>query len=303
MAQGFVFSAAVLWALSGLVVKVLLGSGLGALEIAFWRALLGGSVFVVHGALNRKLRLETPTDLGVLTGLAFFGVALHFISFNFAVQYGGVSLAVLCVAFGPALVALGAGLFLGEPVGRSKVGFVGMGVVGLAVVALAGGAETTVSVPALLWGGVAALSVASYDLIGKWLLRRYSPVAMSAVLMPLAALGLLPFVSFTVKTPQHWVLLALLAGLSTYLGHLLYQTGLQRLEASRASLLVSVEPVVAMSLAVLLFGERLAPAGLVGSGLILMASVGGAFSLKRQPTARNAPQTPEVHPLITRKRD
>ncbi len=101
MAQGYVLGAAVLWALSGPMVRGLLDAGLSALELAFWRALLGGGVFLVHGALSRKLRLETLTDFGALTGFAFFGVALHFVAFNFAVQYGGVSLAVLCVAFGP----------------------------------------------------------------------------------------------------------------------------------------------------------------------------------------------------------
>jgi len=301
VAQGFVFSAAALWAVSGLVIKGLLDAGLGALEIAFWRALLGGGMFWLHGSLKRSLRLQTPTDLGILAGFAFFGVALHFVSFNFAVQYGGVSLAVLCVASSPALVALGAWMLLGESMPHSKVLLIGAGVFGLALVASAGEHHALASVPALLWGGVAALTVASYDLVSKWLLRRYTPVVMSAFLMPLSALGLLPFVSFTVKTPHHWLLFALLAGVSTYLGHLLYQTGLQRLEASRAALLVSVEPVIAVALAVLVLGEPLALPGLLGAGLILGAlalmnllstkdvrTVRGGVNLREPPSIQQA---------------
>ncbi len=223
--------------------------------------------------MRHELRLKTRTDLGVVAGLAVGGLALHFASFALAVDYGGVSLAALSVALGPALVGLGAWLFLGERMTRPKMALIAVSVLGLGLVSLGGGRNVQVSALALLWGGVAALTLASYDLVGKWLLRRYSPLVLSAFLMPLAALGLLPFVSFTAKTPRHWLLLVVLAGLATYLGHLLYQTGLRRLEASRAALLVSVEPAMAVSLAALVFGERLAPLGLFGSGLILSAAV------------------------------
>ena len=266
MAQGFVVTAALLWAVSGLITKGLLEAGIGPLEITFWRSPLGGSAFLFHASMRHELRLKTRTDLGVVVGLAVGGLALHFASFALAVDYGGVSLAALSVA-------LGAWLFLGERMTRPKMALIAVSVLGLGLVSLGGGRNVQVSALALLWGGVAALTLASYDLVGKWLLRRYSPLVLSAFLMPLAALGLLPFVSFTVKTPQHWLMLVVLAGLATYLGHLLYQTGLRRLEASRAALLVSVEPAMAVSLAALVFGERLAPLGLFGSGLILSAAV------------------------------
>ena len=142
MAQGFVVTAALLWAVSGLITKGLLEAGIGPLEITFWRSLLGGSAFLFHASMRHELRLKTRTDLGVVAGLAVGGLALHFASFALAVDYGGVSLAALSVALGPALVGLGAWLFLGERMTRPKMALVALSVLGLGSCRWAAGATS-----------------------------------------------------------------------------------------------------------------------------------------------------------------
>ena len=52
---------------------------------------------------------------------------------------------------------------------------------------------------------------------------------------------------------------------------LLYTAGLQRVPAGVASITATIEPVVAMALAVTVLGERLEPGQLAGAGLILVA--------------------------------
>ena len=49
-ARGYllVFVAAVLWGLIGFFSRTILDAGVGALEIAFWRAVLAGGAFAVH---------------------------------------------------------------------------------------------------------------------------------------------------------------------------------------------------------------------------------------------------------------
>lgn len=64
--------AAVLWAAIGWFTPALLQSGLTAVQIAFWRALLGGLLFAVHAASRTGLRIRARHDLG---GLALFGAA------------------------------------------------------------------------------------------------------------------------------------------------------------------------------------------------------------------------------------
>ena len=57
-----VFAAAVLWGLIGVFAKGILDMGLGATEIAFWRALLAGGMFLIHGAFTGSLKLLHRRD-------------------------------------------------------------------------------------------------------------------------------------------------------------------------------------------------------------------------------------------------
>ncbi len=52
-----------------------------------------------------------------------------------------------------------------------------------------------------------------------------------------------------------------------------FTAGTHRIGAAQASLLSTIEPVYTITLAAILFGERLTPVQLVGAGLILGAVV------------------------------
>ena len=83
----------------------------------------------------------------------------------------------------------------------------------------------------------------------------------------------MPFDAVRLATGPIWLDIALMAGLSTYLAYLVYYLGLRRVEASKAVLVATIEPVVAAILAAALFGERLGPWGIVGAVLVLAAAV------------------------------
>ena len=252
-----IFTAAVLWGLIGVFSYNILAAGVGPLELAFWRALLAGGMFVTHAASTRQLKVARRRDLLAFAAFSLVGITLFYASYALAVQYGGVSLASILLYSAPAFVALAAWFLLNETLTRRKLGLLALTLTGVVLVSRGGGAGVNVSEPALLWGLTAALSYSSYYLFGKWALERYSPVTINAFVMPLGALGLLPLVDFSAKSPAVWGLLVLLAALSTYAAYGLYYAGLKRVEASRAVLVASVEPVVAALLGALLFGERL----------------------------------------------
>ena len=269
----FIFLAAVLWGLIGIFSKGILGAGVGPLELAFWRALLAGGVFAIQAGLTRQLSVTRARDLFAFAAFAGVGITLFYASYALAVLYGGVSLASVLLYSAPAFVAVAAWFFLREALTRRKLGLLTLTLTGVVLVSQGGGAGVSVSAPALLWGLAAALSYSSYYIFGKWALSRYSPVTLNAFVMPLGALGLLPFVDFAPKSPAVWGLLALLAVLSTYAAYSLYYAGLKQVEASKAVLVASIEPVVAALLGASLFGERLGMWGLLGGALILGAAV------------------------------
>ena len=281
--------AALLWALVGLFSRLLLDRGLTPLEIAFWRAALAGLAFASHALAAGALRLASAADAASLAAFALVGVTLFYASLVFAIETGGVSLAFVLLYTAPAFVTLLAWPLLGERLNATKLALVALATFGVALVALAGpqAQGVRVSLPSLAWGLTAGLTYASYYLFGKWVLRRYAPVTVFAVVLPFGALALTPFVTFTAKSPSAWLLLGGLALLSTYLAYLAYYTGLQRVEASRAVMVATIEPVAAAGLAAALFGERLGILGVGGGALILAAALLASLRrAEREPNRR-----------------
>lgn len=275
--------AALLWAMLGVFSKRLLAAGITPTEIAFWRATIGGLLFAVHASVEGGLRLKRRSDALAFLAFALVGVTLFYTALNLAIEAGGVSLAFILLYSAPAFVAVLAAVLLGERLTPPKAALVAMSIAGVALVAQGGEAGMTVSARSVTWGLVAGASYASYYLFGKWVLVRYRPATIYAIVMPVGALGLAPFTPFAaLRSPslETWALLALMAVFSTYLAYLVYYTGLRHVEASRAVLVATIEPVVAAALAAWLFGERLGPLGTLGGALVVGAAMLSALPLR-----------------------
>jgi drug/metabolite transporter, DME family len=273
-----VSSALVLWGLAGVFTKTMLDAGLGGVEIAFWRLLLSGVLFCGQSLLQRDFKLKATKDLGHLAGFAVFIIALNYLSFNYAIAFGGISLVNVLLATVPAFIALPAWLFLRERVTGRMLTLLVFSIVGLILASWGGGKGIHISFASLSFSIVSVLTAAAFTLASKPLLSRYTPVTLNAFVMPLAALALLPFVSFTGvsftdKLPQVWPQLTLLVLLPSYLAYLLFQTGLKYLEISQTALLTNLDPATGLILAALFFGERFNTLGIISVVLVLAVSV------------------------------
>ncbi len=268
-----VSSAIILWGLTGIFTKGMLDAGAGVLEITFWRLLLSGILFCIQAFAQRDLKLKARKDLGYMAGFAVFIIGINYLSFNYAVAYGGVSLANLLLALVPMLIALPACLLFRERLSLGLLSLLILSIAGLMLATWNGGDGITISAASLGFGFVAALTSAAFTLASKDLLQRYSPVSMNAFIMPLAALALLPFVEFTAKPFENWMDLTLLTLLPSYLAYLLFQAGLKHLQASRVALLTNLEPVTGFLLAALFFGEYFSIIGVVGVMMVVLASL------------------------------
>lgn len=267
-----VLCAAVLWGLLGIFGKLAAGLGLGPLEVAFWRAALGGLCFAGHALLIRA-RLPRGHDLLITALFGLAGVSVFYGAYLLAVTTGGASLASVLLYTAPAFVVLSAFVTRSERVGVRELAAVAVTLCGVALISLGGGAGVRVSLVSLGWGLLAGLTYALYYLYGKAFFARYAPAALLGIALPVGALGLLPFTEFHHKTPAAWGLLLLVAVLSTFLAYSVYAAGLRWLPATRASVIASLEPVVATLLAALIFGERLGPLALIGAALVVGAAL------------------------------
>lgn len=285
-----VLAAAVLWGAIGVLSVALFRLGVTPWEVAFWRATLAALLLGMYVLLFRRsvLRPSRPADLALLAGFGVVGVGLFYVAFQLATFLTSVAVAVVLLYTAPVFVVLGARLFLGEAITRAKLVMVGLVVLGVWATALgAAGAEIRLTAAGIAWGIASALAYASYYLFGKRYVPRLgvlrtllvSLAAGAAVLAPAAALAGHP--PRLLLPAQAWGLLLALALGTSLLAYGLYYWGLAHIEAGVASVIASVEPVVAAMLALLLLGQPLTATGWLGVTLV----VAGIAAPALQPRA------------------
>ena len=265
-------TAAFLWGLLGIFGKLAFALGLSPLEVAFWRAALGGGLYLLH-ALSVRARFPRGLDALVTALFGLAGVSVFYASYQLAVQSGGASLASVLLYTAPAFVALSGWLVLKERLGLRELLAVAATLSGIALISLGGGQGVHPGAAALGWGLLAGLTYSLYYLYGKFYFPRFAPVALYAVALPVGATGLAPFTPFVHKSLTAWGLLLVIAFFSTYLAYLAYAVGLRWLPATRASVIASLEPVVAAMLAAIVFGERLSALAILGAAIVLGAAL------------------------------
>jgi drug/metabolite transporter, DME family len=282
----YVAIAAVLWGLLGPVTRIALREGMGAVEVAFWRALLAAGIFAVHAIAIRRVRIDRR-DLPSVVAFGIVGVAGLLACYSRAVETGGAALAAILLYTAPVWVALLSALFLGERLTRRTLLALAVATLGVAgIAASSGGGGIRLTPAALGWGLASGVAYALYYLFGKRYFERYATATLFMYALPVGAVAMLPLADFGRKTPAAWGAVAFLAVVSTYLAYLFYSAGLRRVEATRASTVATVEPVVAALAAFALWNERLSVAGyacaaVVLAGVLLM--VGGGAEKPAEP--------------------
>jgi DME family drug/metabolite transporter len=290
MGYVFVAVAAVLWGLLGPVTRIALREGMGAVEVAFWRALLAAALFGVHALAIRRVKLERR-DVPSVVAFGVVGVAGLLACYSRAVETGGAALAAILLYTAPVWVALLSALFLGERMTRRKLLALAVATAGVAgIAASSGGGGIRLTPAALGWGLASGFAYALYYLFGKRYFDRYATATLFVYALPVGALAMLPIAEFRHKTPAAWAALIFLSVVSTYLAYLFYSAGLRRVEATRAATVATVEPVVAAVAAYAMWNERLSPVGyacaaVVLLGVLLMVGGEGEPPLEEPPHA------------------
>ncbi len=271
--------AATLWATLGIIFKALIGEyGLSRLTIAFFRASLSAAILFAALALRRPGSLRVSArDVLFFAAFGLFGIAAFYIVYITAIDLAGVSVAAVLLYTAPAWVALISAVFLGEKLTPVKLVAVMLAMTGCALVArvydLRG---LQLNWLGLLAGLGAGLTYALYSVFNKvglrrhdgWTVLAYGLLAGSVFLAPLQS----PQLLVTALRQFGAVAWLLVLALGPTLGAgLSFNAGLRYVPVSSASIVATLEPVIASLLAFALLGERLDPAQLVGGGLILAA--------------------------------
>jgi DME family drug/metabolite transporter len=265
-----VLAAAVFWGIIGPAAKIAFSEGVTPMEAAFWRTTLAWFLFAPQALFTGKVGIA-GRDLPWALLFGVVGVAGLHGFYVVAVEQGGAALAAVLLYTAPAWVAIMSGLFLGEPMTRVKLIALGMTMAGVVMVSFGQDAGVTVTSGAVAFGLLSGFSYALYFIFGKRYLHRYATPTLFLYALPAGAAAIFPFTDFSVPTAKGFAACATLAVISTFCAVTVYYMGLKLLEATRAAVVATLEPVVAAVLAYFMFGEVFGWLGYLGSAAIIGA--------------------------------
>lgn len=280
-ARGYalVLLAASLWATLGVIYSFLARSyGLPPLAVAGLRAGLGGVILLIGLlALRRSwLRIDRrAARVVVIYGIV--GIAFFYAAYINAILSVGVAVSAVLLYTAPAWVALLAWRFLGEQLTRTHLIALALTLAGSALVAqIYQPGLLRVNALGILWGLLSGFSYALWSVFNKvgvrhtnpWTLQCYGMLVGSAALLLLQPLAPL---AGALQDPGAVMWLLLLALGPTVGASVAYAAGVRTVPVSVASLIATLEPVLAALLAFLVLGETLGPGQIAGGALILLA--------------------------------
>ncbi len=276
----FVISAGVLWGTLGLFVHYFADLGFSSLQIAAMRFMVAALVFslviTVRGRGEWHIRLrDVPLFLGLgLVSLTFF----TFCYFS-SIQMMSMSAAAILLYTSPIWVMLMSAVLFHEKLTKKKLVALACAFAGCVLVS---GFDGTVTLTGLLLGLCSAIGYGLYSIFGTMALKRYSPFTVTTYAFIIAGLATLLLSSPTeivataanISSPGWFAFTVVVMGcLTAIVPFLLYTLGLQKMEASKAAIFATVEPVVASLLGVLVRGETMTVLACAGCILVLGAVI------------------------------
>jgi drug/metabolite transporter, DME family len=276
----FVALAACLWGTLGLFFRGLHDQfGLSPLSIAFLRASTATIILLIFALATRRDALRISLrDIPFFMLYGLCGVAAFYFFYIQAVIQTNVTTAVVLLYTAPTFVSLMAWKFWNEAISRRKLGAIVLAFVGCALIARAydvGGLQLNAIGLALGLG--AGFTYALYTIFSKFALARHSSLNALFFALLFGSLFLTPLQSGEnfaahLDQPVVWILVLGLAVGPTLGSLALYNAGLARVPASNASLVATIEPVIAAVLAFIALGERLENAQLIGGVMVVGAA-------------------------------
>ena len=277
----FVTGAAILWGILVIFIKNLSSAGLESMEIVTLRV-YGAAFVLVIGLLlyNKKLLKIRLKDAWCFVGTGVVSIVFFSYCYFKNVTVSSVAVSSILMYTSPIWVTLFAGIIFGEKIGRQKLVALIMAFLGCVLVSGITGGAGRISMEGLLLGLGSGIGYGLYSIFGRIALEKgYHPMTVSAYTFLFACVGVMPFI----KPAEIWTKMNVAPGLwgwalcmvlfSTCMSFTLYTVGLKYMEAGRAAVLATLEPIVTALVGVLLYKEMLSLIMVLGIVMVLGASV------------------------------
>ena len=246
--------------------------------ISFARALTG-SIFIALFMLFSGHGLDKKSVLKNLKLLIPSGIAMAFnwICLFEAYRFTGVAVGTLCYYMAPVIVVILSPVFLKEKLTAINVTSVLAAVVGAVLISgvVSGSAK---SAKGILLGLAAAALYSTVVMINKFV-KILSPIETTFVQLSTAAVTMIPYILLTEDITtfvfdRRSVIFTLIVGVfHTGIVYTIYFSSVQKIPAQTTAVFSYIDPVTAIILSAVVLGERLDAVQLIGTFLILAATL------------------------------
>ena len=283
-ASGGIILAGILWGTMGLFVRGLSADEFSSMEIVALRVLaallLMGIVILLY---NKKLFRIRLRDCWCFIGTGVFSLTFFNFCYFQTIVMTSMSVAAILLYTAPIIVVLLSSVLFKEKVSVKKIGAMLLAFLGCVfVTGIIGGEGLTISPTGILIGLGSGIGYALYSIFSRYAIERdYESFTISFYTFLFAAVGtlfLIPVRETVAKlvngnTGRDLLLVFGIALIATVFPYILYTLGLSRVENGKASIMASIEPIVATLLGILVFGEHMTAVGTIGVLLVLAAIV------------------------------
>ena len=281
LAPAAVLLAGALWGSMGIFVRRYNAEGLESLQIVGIRA-IGTTVllFLYLMAVNRKLLHIRIKDFWCFLGTGLCSILFFNYCYFKTIILTDLSVAAVLLYTAPSMVMVLSAILFKEKFNIRKGLALILAFAGCVFVTGIIGSQVTLSVAGILTGLGSGLGYALYSIFSRYALERgYASLTISFYTFLIAGIGALPFLGgnevadVVFASPGSVLFTISFALVSTVLPYFVYTWGLQYVENGTASILASIEPVVATVIGVGLFGESLSGVEIVGIVMVLSSIV------------------------------
>lgn len=272
-----VMLGAILWGTLGIFVGGLSNLGLDSINIVMLRVLSASILmFIYIMVYDRNLFKIKIKDTYLFIGTGIMSIVFFNWCYFMAMKEISYSVAAILLYTAPAFVMILSRIFFKEAITMRKILSLLMTFSGCILITGLIGSRQAISFYGLIIGLGSGFGYALYSIFGKVALRKYDSITISFYSFLFAAISLIPFGNYNIIAENisevNFLAYVISLGLfPTVLAFLSYTKGLDKIESSKASIIATVEPVVATIIAVVAFGEVLSVQHIFGIILVISA--------------------------------
>ncbi len=272
--------AAALWGTMALFTRTLTALGYTTFDLMLARASMTAiALFAYFIVFDREKMKIHAKDLPLFVITSLVSSILFNVCYVTAINSGSTGIAATLLYTAPIFVIVISAVLFRETITTVKLVALVLAFAGCVLVSGVIGSGEAVSPKALVFGIASGLTYGLYSIFSKIGLQKYSPLTFTAYTFLLSALIVFPFrgvslvrTTVSLDSGHAWIIF-LFAFVTNVIPYTCFTVGLKYVDAGKANITATIEPVVATVLGILVFKERFDFFSALGIFLVLFSAV------------------------------